>query len=375
MTIREWFNIFCSLGYVLFTATTSTLTLLVPAIVLRLISTSLYSRVTSGIFACWWTSCLFITETLNGIKVRVTGDALPDGVPLLFMSNHKCNLDWMFLWSAAIRTGSLWNVGLFRAVAKAEIRVIPIFGWGCKLNGFAYVKRRWDRDKAHMTRWIRAQIARAASGWVLIFPEGTRYTDANKKRIAASCEKRGVTPLPGEILQPRTKGLALLLAESKAAAGFEDTGGYFGGVVDMTVAYTDANGVPLSGSALGTRCFGQLMKGHIPVHTCHVHFKCFAPSEVPAGVEEIDAWCLERWREKAKLLEGIAKDGRVLGTQPWSTSGGRVPPVLQGLLRVGFVSQGLVCVALLVSYKAFALYALCALVGVGIVAHVDQAEW
>jgi hypothetical protein len=26
------------------------------------------------------------------------------------MSNHKCNLDWMYLWSAAIRTGSLWHV-------------------------------------------------------------------------------------------------------------------------------------------------------------------------------------------------------------------------------------------------------------------------
>ena len=106
------------------------------------ISLSLYSRATSWIFACWWTSCLFITERLNGVGVRVTGDALPLGVPLLIMSNHKCNLDWMFLWSAAIRTGSMFQVGVFRAVAKSEIRVIPVFGWGCKLNGFAYVRRK-----------------------------------------------------------------------------------------------------------------------------------------------------------------------------------------------------------------------------------------
>ena len=54
-----------------------------------------------------------------------------------------------------------YNVGVFRAVAKAEIRVIPIFGWGCKLNGFAYVQRKWARDAAYLKRWMSAQVARA----------------------------------------------------------------------------------------------------------------------------------------------------------------------------------------------------------------------
>ena len=203
MGLVRWFNVWWSLGYVLLTATTSTLMLLVPAIVVfRPISLSLYSRATSWIFALWWTSCLFITERLNGVGVRVTGDALPLGVPLLIMSNHKCNLDWMFLWSAAIRTGSIFQVGVFRAVAKSEIRVIPIFGWGCKLNGFAYIRRKWAEDAAHLTKWARAQFARNAPGWVLIFPEGTRYTDRNKRRSdASSCARDGVdaSALAGEI--------------------------------------------------------------------------------------------------------------------------------------------------------------------------------
>jgi len=63
----------------------------------------------------------------------------------------------------------------------------------------------------------------------------------------------------GEILRPRTKGLALMLDESRAAAAaaamtggrYAATGGYFSRVVDMTVAYTDADGKPLQGSALG----------------------------------------------------------------------------------------------------------------------------
>ena len=42
---------------------------------------------------------------------------------------------------------------------------------------------------------------------------------------------------------------------------------------------------------------------------------------------------------------------------------------------VGFVVQGLLCVALLVSARWFQLYAVCAAVGLGLVAHFDPPEW
>ena len=74
-------------------------------------------------------------------------------------------------------------------------------------------------------------------------------------------------------------------------------------MVDMTIQYMDADGKPLRGSALGTRCFGQLAKGELPVETCHVHFDVFDPSEVPLDAEAVDEWCMDRWRTKATMLE------------------------------------------------------------------------
>ena len=373
MGLVRWFNVWWSLGYVLLTATTSTLMLLVPAIVVfRPISLSLYSRATSWIFALWWTSCLFITERLNGVGVRVTGDALPLGVPLLIMSNHKCNLDWMFLWSAAIRTGSIFQVGVFRAVAKSEIRVIPIFGWGCKLNGFAYIRRKWAEDAAHLTKWARAQFARNAPGWVLIFPEGTRYTDRNKRRSDASCARDGVdaSALAGEILRPRTKGLALLLGENERHR-------YFGKVVDMTIQYTDASGAPLAGSQLGTRCFGQLAKGELPVATCHVHFETFDARDVPVEPEEVARWCEIRWRRKAEMLAGLARPGAVgyPGAKEWASSGGAVPFAKQTALRILFTLQGLACVGCLTRSSAFAAYAVAAFAGLAGMCYLDPPWW
>lgn len=373
MTPYQWFNVVSSLGYVLFTATTSTVTMLVPAIILlRPVSANLYARCTSWIFACWWTSCLFITERLNGVKVRVTGDALPLNAPLLIMSNHKCNLDWMFLWSSAIRTGSMFHVGVFKAVAKSEIRVIPIFGWGCKLNGFAYVRRRWSSDASHLTSWIQSQIRRRLdANWTLIFPEGTRYTDRNKERSDLSCAKDGLEPMAGEILRPRTKGLALLLRES--AKG----GGYYRKIVDMTIQYTDADGKPLKGAALGTRCFGQLAKGQLPVATCHVHFDVFSHKDVPAGEDEdeVEAWVWKRWRKKADMLEACASAGRFEGVREWSTSGAAVPLKTQTALRCFFVLQGLCCVGAACSSTAFLAYVACAAVGLAVIAQTDPAWW
>ena len=400
MGLVQWFNVWWSLGYVLLTATTSTLMLLVPAIVVfRPISLSLYSRATSWIFALWWTSCLFITERLNGVGVRVTGDALPLGVPLLIMSNHKCNLDWMFLWSAAIRTGSIFQVGVFRAVAKSEIRVIPIFGWGCKLNGFAYIRRKWAEDAAHITKWARAQFARNAPGWVLIFPEGTRYTDRNKQRSDASCEKDGVdaSALAGEILRPRTKGLALLLRENARQRKAEDEclnekgssgdatqkmkrnpRASFAKVVDMTIQYTDANGKPVLGSALGTRCFGQLAKGELPVTTCHVHFDCFDPSDVPVEIDEVTEWTMRRWQKKAEMLRSCAAHGRFTDARAkeWPKKGnGAVPFFLQTALRFFFVAQGVACVFALYHSRAFAAYAAIAFGGLAVMCQADPPNW
>ena len=68
------------------------------------------------------------------------------------------------------------------------------------------------------------------------------------------------------------------------SAGPYATGGYFARVADMTISYTDAAGAPLTGAALGIHCFGQLFKDELPVHTCHVHFECLAPGDVPEEV-------------------------------------------------------------------------------------------
>ena len=177
--------------------------------------------------------------------------------------------------------------------------------------------------------------------------------------------------MAGEILRPRTKGLALLLRES--AKG----GGYYRKIVDMTIQYTDDAGKPLKGAALGTRCFGQLAKGELPVATCHVHFDVFSAKDVPAGEDEdeVEAWVWKRWRTKAAMLEACAAAGRFEGVKEWPTSGSTVPLLAQTALRCFFVAQGLCCVGAACASTAFGAYAACAAVGLAVIAQADPAWW
>ena len=234
------------------------------------------------------------------------------------------------------------------------------------------MRRRWSSDASHLTSWIQSQIRRRLdANWTLIFPEGTRYTDRNKERSDLSCAKDGLEPMAGEILRPRTKGLALLLRES--AKG----GGYYRKIVDMTIQYTDADGKPLKGAALGTRCFGQLAKGQLPGGDVSRALRRLLREGRPGGrgrgrgggvgVEAVE--------EKADMLEACASAGRFEGVREWSTSGAAVPLKTQTALRCFFVLQGLVCVGAACSSTAFLAYVACAAVGLAVIAQTDPAWW
>jgi hypothetical protein len=46
---------------------------------------------------------------------------------VMVICNHKCDLDYCYLWSALARAPSFgyWRVGLFKAVLKAQIKYVP----------------------------------------------------------------------------------------------------------------------------------------------------------------------------------------------------------------------------------------------------------
>ena len=103
-----------------------------------------------------------------GVKVEVQGlENVPE--PCVVMSNHQSVFDI----AALIHTfpNEIW-----RFVAKRELLRVPFFGWAMALANQVIVDRS-NRERA--VRSLKAAAVRVRNGEnVLIFPEGTRSSDA-----------------------------------------------------------------------------------------------------------------------------------------------------------------------------------------------------
>ena len=103
-----------------------------------------------------------------GVRVHVAGrEKIPPGRPVIYVTNHQSHFDMLALIHAL--------PGQYRAIAKKELFVIPLFGWALWLAGFIRIDRA-DREKAFRSLDVAAERIRRGRS-VLVFAEGTRSPD------------------------------------------------------------------------------------------------------------------------------------------------------------------------------------------------------
>jgi 1-acyl-sn-glycerol-3-phosphate acyltransferase len=108
-----------------------------------------------------------VLRTYRATVVTNRGPDMPEGRPVVFMSNHQSLLDVPALLVSLPRN--------CRFVAKQELSRIPIFGWALRAAGFVFIDRA-DRQRAIAGLDRAADILRQGRS-VLVFAEGTRSPD------------------------------------------------------------------------------------------------------------------------------------------------------------------------------------------------------
>jgi len=301
---------------------------------------------------------------------------------VLLISNHKCDLDYFFVWALAARLGPL-QPGGFNAVAKDVLRKVPLFGWVFKLVNFLFLSRSWEADGAKIAAWTRAALhsARWRPTWLLLYPEGTRFTAAAKLKSDAAAAAAGAAALQGELLLPRHKGFVGLSQQLLVKDGYS-------AVLDITLCYVGRDGVPVSWSQLGTSALLALGCGRLPLSRVLVHAELHPAAQLPASDDGRREWLLERWRRKQALLAHAAAHGRFPDVTPTAaaaaaaltpagplvaagTEEARLPALLAA--TVAAVAAGGVgaMLWLLRASWPFRLYALCSTLGVAAFAYID----
>jgi len=120
-----------------------------------------------GKFVSWiaqtWSKLLL---TIGGIKYRVVGlENLDPKGNYIFAANHESAIDIPLVFA-----GLPYHLV---AIAKIELKRIPIFGWAMMAGGHFFVDRRNHTKALNSLDKAKASMAKNPRS-IIIFPEGTR---------------------------------------------------------------------------------------------------------------------------------------------------------------------------------------------------------
>lgn len=233
---------------------------------------------------------VFLLEKLMGIHVCVYGDAQTKasektmlGERALWMANHRTRIDWMLLWSVALRTRTLHQM---KIVLKAPLRKIPIFGWAMQHFVFIFLQRQWADDQIYLHKLLSFLTTREPEASYLIFPEGTDLSESNRDKSNSFAAKTDLPPREYS-LYPRTTGWTFmypLLREHVAA------------VYDITMFYVDHSAKERPSEA-------SLLSGRMP-RMIHFYIERVPIQELEKEQDQSE-WVQARFKRKEEMLKAF----------------------------------------------------------------------
>lgn len=203
------------------------------------------------------------------------------------LMNHHYELDWLYGWMVGDRAGVLGNC---RVYMKKILQYVPILGWAWKLSDVIFLERNWEKDKDHLATKLNQLLDYPSPMWILLFPEGTRFS---KEKYAASLEfstSRGLPPLKHHLV-PRTKGFSFTVSRldpSRISALYDVT----------LVAGMDDSAPPTLTSVL----YGKVTKASM-------YIRKFPLKDIPKDEAGSAAWLMNLFQEKDQLKESFLQTG------------------------------------------------------------------
>ncbi len=219
----------------------------------------------------WW-----INRVL-GIEFTVSGEAqLLDSFSTtnpVFICNHQSWFDIFLLQSLISSKGPI-----LKFVIKVELLWVPVLGWICLVMNFPRLKRKStveSRARDFGSLQTAALSMGNEPGGLLIFPEGTRFSEKKRAQLQSPYQY---------LLPPKPGGFSIIKNTLP-----DDTR-----VIDISIRYDERD-------ANVWRC----MSG--AVDNIRVHAESFSMQDI----DEVPAWLNKRWSDKALWLATHEKSAAV----------------------------------------------------------------
>lgn len=241
----------------------------------------------------WWTSALFFGAVrLFSMTVAAEGLELARRGPCLFFVRHTSTADTVLTAAVVANPGRL----LLRYVLKRELLWDPCVDLVGRRLPNAFVSRGTKRGADEVRAVTSLAEGLDASSAVLIYPEGTRFSESKRARAVAAIEAGGQHALAEKaarfrrVLPPKLGGpMALLERAGGAAAVFVEHTGFEGAAT-----------------------LGSFWRGGLIGRTVRVRIRRFSAGEIPRADRE--GWLFDRWAELDAWVE--AQLGPGVGPAP-----------------------------------------------------------
>ena len=277
-----------TIQYCLFLAPAALILLPIPSVRVR----RLYRRWASAVQLLLLGFLGYVAEFVCKIRLVVTGaDELLHVVPAkpLLISNHGCELDWLFIVCLSLR---LHRLSALKIAAWEEFTQIPFAGW---LVQFFLFPSICGRDKVKDLATLRntveylTGIQHPVGVTMALFPDGARVADARAlEKSHRYSELMGISPKWKHVLVPRTPGLYETVRSLNRLNALDS-------VIDVTIGYLDFSPVEKSS-------FRSFWRGTYP-REVHMNLNFFRWAEIPTDFDSMRDWLIERFESKEKMLE------------------------------------------------------------------------
>lgn len=291
--VREWFVLHLLLVYIfIVSGLIINCIQILTYLVVRPFSLTLFRHMNICLAWFHWSQLTVLTEWWSGTDCQLVVEEGEDLSNLgkehaIVIMNHKYDIDWLMGWILAERHGIL---GASKVYAKDSLKYVPLIGWSWWFTESIFLKRNLASDKITMEQSHAALQTYPSPFWMLLFCEGTRFTEKKHQLSMEVARKKGMPELKHHLL-PRAKGFCMALN------GFKDK---IDCVYDCTVCVPSGGAAPtLKNILYGRRCYAEMLVRRIPI------------SEVPQESDEATGqWLQSLYREKDNLFESFMENGR-----------------------------------------------------------------
>jgi len=236
----------------------------------------------------WWGATLFrAVEKCFDLRLEVVDAARLGRGPYLLMVRHASAGDTLL---AAALVSRRYGVRL-RYVLKSELLWDPSLDLVGHRIPNVFVERGSDDSEREVRRVRELGRGLGLGDGVLIYPEGTRFSEAKRRRLLDRFREKGDSRMLayalslGSVLPPRHAGILALLDAAPHA--------------DVVVcAHTGFE---------GAASLAQIWNGALLHQTIRVHFRRVPREEIPAGRDDRIVWLRAEWRRVDEWVEAQAQ--------------------------------------------------------------------